>query len=51
MVDVTWQENIKKETSIENFLKLGCNKWRYEYERGLKLYYRSLRSLKKNEKV
>jgi uncharacterized protein len=37
----------KKETSIGDFLELGCNEWRYEYERGLKLYYKSL---KKNEK-
>lgn len=37
----------KKETNIGNFLELGCNEWKYEYEKGLNLYYRSL---KKNEK-
>jgi uncharacterized protein len=37
----------KKETNIGNFLELGCNEWKYEYEKGLKLYYKSL---KKNEK-
>ncbi|GHT70560.1 hypothetical protein AGMMS49950_05760 [Endomicrobiia bacterium] len=33
----------KKETNIGNFLELGCNEWKYEYERGLKLYFRSLK--------
>jgi uncharacterized protein len=37
----------KEESNIGNFLDLGCNEWKYEYEKGLKLYYTSL---KKNEK-
>jgi uncharacterized protein len=38
----------KKETNIGNFLELGCNEWKYEYERGLKLYYQSLKANEKN---
>ncbi|GHT24167.1 radical SAM/SPASM domain-containing protein [Endomicrobiia bacterium] len=37
----------KKETNIGNFLELGCSEWKYEYEKGLRLYYKSL---KKNGK-
>jgi hypothetical protein len=38
---------LKKETNVEKFLELGCNERKYEYEKGLKLYYENL---KKNEK-
>jgi hypothetical protein len=33
----------RKESNIANLLELGFNEWKYECEKGLKLYYKSLK--------